>query len=790
MESKKVEFFNKLSFTTILATLFISLFFFIPYIPVTLDASKGFLVSIGMTLALFFWLIARLGEGKFLIPKDKIIIFASLIPIVFLISSFFSSSKYVSLFGSGFEIGTFGSVLVLFILFFLSSIYFQTERRLWSFYRVMFLGAVILAVFELINIFVGFGRFAPGLLNGISSGNLVGSWNDFVLFFGLIVLLSLFTIEFLKNKGLFLVMQYFLLVVGLFFLIIINLPLVWVMVGLFSIIIFVYSISIQQAGINIIHDSDNKKKFPFTALIVVFICLIFLVGNNSIGGLITRYINVPNTSVRPLITTTSEIALKAIKHNPLLGTGPNTFNLDWALWQPKAIAQSQFWNIDFSNGYSSLLTFAVTTGLLGIFAWLLFLVTVLLRGIKSLNKVLRNSLSNYFTMTALMTAIYSWTTIIFYTPNIIMFVIAFISSGMIIGILVYHQSIKVRSFSFLGDPRNSFFSILGLMVLMMITLSTTYVYAEKFASIIYFSKGSTSNATDLASLSKSEKMLSNALLLDQNDIYYRTISQIYLAEMSVMLNDKTISKDTLKSNIQQLVSLAQQSAQLAINQNPNQYQNYVNLGNIDSSLLPLSVQNSYENAVINYNKAQALAPNNPSIALLRASLEIANKSNDEARKYIANALAIKPNYTDAMFLLAQIETDEGNPTAAIADAENASQAAPNDPTVFFKLGLLRYNNSDYQGAISAFEQSISLDPSNVNAHFLLGQSYKKVGRTDDAMAQFKLLSQALPDNQDVKDAINSISNPSSSSNTTPPTNLKTSTNTTTKAQKLPLPVQH
>jgi hypothetical protein len=211
MESKKVEFFNRLSFLTILATFFVSLFFFIPYIPVTLEASKGFLVSIGMTLALFFWLIARLGEGKFSIPRDRIILFAFFIPLAFLASSFFSYSKYISFFGSGFEVGTFGSMLVLFTMFFLSSIYFQTEKRLWLFFKSLFVGGVVVALFELLNIFIGFNRFLPGLIKGISNTNLIGSWNDFALFSGLIVVVSLLTIEFLKTKGPFLFMQYFLL---------------------------------------------------------------------------------------------------------------------------------------------------------------------------------------------------------------------------------------------------------------------------------------------------------------------------------------------------------------------------------------------------------------------------------------------------------------------------------------------------------------------------------------------------------------------------------------------------
>ncbi len=782
MESKKVEFFNKLSFTILLSTIFLSLFFFIPFVPVSLDASKGFLLSIGVTLALFFWLIARLGEGKFVVPKDRLILFAGAIPLVFFASSLFSSSKYVSFFGSGFEMGTFGSMFVLFILFFLSSIYFQTEKKLWYFYSAFFLSATVVAIFEIFNIFIGFSKISPNLLSGITSGNLIGTWNDFALFFGLVILLSVFTIEFLKTKGLLLIMQYFLLISGLLFLVIINLPLVWILVGLFSIIIFVYSISVQQAGVKIIHNGSDKRKFPFTALVVVFISLVFFVGHNSLGGLIDRYVNVPNTDIRPLVSTTTEIAIKAIKHNPFLGTGPNTFLIDWALWQPKQIAQSIFWNVDFNNGFSSILTFVVTTGILGLIAWLLFLLTFFVRGVKSLSKVLINPLSNYFTITTLMISVYSWISLLVFTPNVIMFIMAFTSSGMLLGILVYNQIVPVKNFSFLNDPRNSFFSILGLMVLMILTLSTTYLYAEKFASIIYFSKGSVVSSNTIESFSRSEKMLSNALLLDQNDIYYRALSQVYMGEISLLINDKTISPDNLKSNIQNLVNLAEQSAMSAVSKNPNQYINYMNMGGVYASLVSLSVKNGYENAVSSYNKAQELAPNNPSIPLARATLEIANKNNGEARNFIDQALLLKNNYTDAVFLLAQIETNEGNLPAAIRQAERAGQLTPNDPTVFFRLGLLRYNNSDYSGAVSAFEQAVILDSQYLNARFFLGLAYQKIGRIEDALTQFKLINKVLPDNKEVKDAMNSITNPPPVIDVTPSVDTKAPA----KPTKLPL----
>lgn len=757
MESKTVNFFNKLSFILLSGSIFLSLFFFIPYLPVTLDASKGFLLSVGATLALFFWLIARLGEGKFVFPKDRLLLIGGSIPLVFLVSSLFSSSKYISLFGSGFEIGTFGSMLVFFIILFLSSIYFQKERKIWNFFVLLFIGGVILSVFEILNIFLNFSTIAPGLFKGVNTGNLVGNWNNFALLFGLLILISTFTLDFLKSSKLFKFIQVFLIISGILFLAIINVSLVWLLVGLFASIMFVYSISIQHAyKPNNQEITQNKKKFPFISLLLVLISFIFLFGGQNISGFIAKYVSVSNIDVRPSVTSTFNVAWKAIKHNPILGTGPNTFSMDWALWQPKDIAQTVFWNVDFNNGYSTLLTFLTTTGVLGFIAFLLFLVCFFIKVIKSLKLALQNPYSNYFVMITLITSVYSWISFVLYTPNIVIITMAFVSTGILVGILTMNQTIPTKTLSFLEDPRHSFFSILGIMVLMIVSLSLTYVYAEKFTSVVYFSRSA--NTTDtIESLSKAERMVTNALILDKNDIYYRTLSQIYIAEIQALLNDKKISEDVIKSNVQQLINLAEGGALSAVKQNPKQYLNHLNQADVYKSLVSLGIDKSYESAISAYDKARALAPNNPSILLARASLEITHKDNDKARTFIGQALDMKINYTDALFLLAQIDTNEGKIQDAIKQAEKASFVSPNDSTVFFRLGLLKYNNGDYSGAVSAFEKAVILNPNYLNARYFLGQAYQKTGRSADALVQFKLLSQVLPDNQDVKDAINSIS---------------------------------
>ncbi len=755
MESKKLKFFNNLSFIILVVTIFLSFIFFIPYLPVTLEASKGFLVSIGATLSIFFWFVVRLGEGKFVVPKDRLLILGAIIPVIFLISSFFSSSLYTSIFGNGFEVGTFGSMLVLYIIFFLSALHFQTEDKLKTFFNLLTITAFVLMVFHILNLLIGISKFMPGIFQGVSFGNLIGSWNDFALFVGMFILLSIFSIDLLKSKLIYKIMQYFILIFGIIFLIIINMPLVWLLVGLFSIILFVYNVSVQHAH-SLNKEEEVKKKFPIASLVLVIVSFIFIIGSNSFGNLISKYISLSNTDVRPSITTTLNVSYQALKHNPFLGTGPNTFLLDWSAWKPVEIASTIFWNVDFNNGFSLLLTFLATVGILGFLSILAFMFVFVIRIIQSLKIAFKDGMLNYFIMTTLMISLYSWVVFVIYNPNILMLTLAFSSSGILIGILVYRRVIPTSNISFLDDPRNSFFSILFLVILMISSISLTYVYVEKFASLLYFSKGLSVNVSNLDSLSKSELMISNAITLDKNDGYYRTLSQVYVNQIGLVANNKEISEDTLKSSLQQLVNLSQESATLAIKQNPKNYINYTNLGDVYTALVSLGVENSYESAISAYSKALDFAPHNPSIILSIANLNFINKNNKEAKDQIKKALDIKPNYIDAIFLLAQIETIEGNLGEAIKQAEYASNISPNDSTIFFRLGLLRYNNSDYIGAISAFERAVILNNSYLNARYFLGLSYQKVGRKEDALIQFEILNKVIPENEEVKNALNSI----------------------------------
>ncbi len=760
MENNKLSILNRLSFWSLIITFFVSIFFFVPYSAIPLESSKGFIVSIGVMVSLFFWLVARFVDGKFTIPKDRFLVYTFAIPVVYLISSLFSFSSHLSLFGRTFEIDTFVSMLIFGLVLFLTSVYFQQETRIKYFFKSMFAGAAIIGIIEVLSMIINLNKYIPGAFNSIPFGNLFGTWSDFAIFFGGIIILSIITIEFNNLSKRNTILLSILTVLSLLMLALVNNIFVWMVTAFFVLIVFVYSVSsFRSQTSNMPIDSNmpvKDKSLPVMAFVTVLVCLVFIVGNNSVGNLLPNYLNISNIEISPSVSSTFGIAKKSVMHNPFTGTGPNTFPINWSMWKPTSILNTQAWSVDFPSGYSSLFTAFATVGVFGLIVWLLFFMTFIRRGLYAFIFTLRNPSSNYVVFGSLMLSLYFWIHIILSNANFMLFTLAFAFTGLFLGVLVYKKIIPLYDSSFLRDPRASFFSIFSLVILMIASVFAILMYTGKFASLSYYSKSMSSDST-LAGLTTSERNLNRAISFNKNDVFYRNLSQVYLAQMGAIISDKSIPEDALKSNLQNLVNQTIVASKQAIDENPKYYVNWINLGDVYTSLLSLGIsEGSYDNAVIAYDKALAYSPDAISVFLSKAQLEIINKNNTGARAMINQALEKKPDYIDAIFTLAQIEINEGNSGEAVKLAERAAVYAPNDSSVFFKLGIIRYNSSNFSGAVSAFENSVILDNANLNARYFLSLSYQKMGRVDDAKKQLELLKQVIPENTDIDKAIESL----------------------------------
>ncbi len=752
-----IGFLENIAFIILLSLPFLLPLFFIPSVAFPFQFSKMFLLSLFVFVAFACWILARLKDGRFVFPATTITLASLAIIIVTALSGLFSGAVKSAFVGQAVELGTVGAVAILFLLMFLVPMVFRSKDRIFYAYLVFFSAFFLIAVFQLLRLIFGAELLSLGIFTDLTS-NTVGKWNDLGVFFGIGTVLSLITLELISLSRLFKVLGYVALAISLFFLALVNFTPVWYVLATFSLIFLVYIISFDKSeALEALSLSDappsattSFRKIPVTSLSVLLISLVFILGGAPIGGAIASKLNITQIEARPSWGATFTIAKSVLAHDPILGAGPNRFVEKWVLYKPDGINSTIFWNTDFSFGIGFIPTFLVTTGLLGAFAWLIFLGLFLLMGFKAILSSIGDKVSRYLVTSSFLASLYLWIINVFYIPGLPLVALSFFFTGLFIASLYQSGIVKPKIISFIEDPKKGFVSVLCLILFLIGTIAAGYAFTEKFIASVYFQQGIAAfNA--LGNVDKAEGYFLKAAALDSTAAYYRSLVQVDMLRMSALLsqNAKNVSADALRTQFQGFLSAALNHAQQAVSIDPNDYQNWISLGQVYEAVVPLKLANAYESALNAYRQTLALNPKSPSLLLTLARLEATRGENAKAKEYIGQALQQKNNYTEAIFLLSQIQVAEGNIKDAINSVEAASYLAPNDSGVFFQLGLLRYSNKDYQGAVSALQQAIALNPAYANAKYFLGLSLERLGRIADAIAQFNELKTTNPDNKEI-----------------------------------------
>jgi tetratricopeptide (TPR) repeat protein len=741
-ESSKVKFFDKIAFLSLSISTFLLPLFVIPFTAMPFESQKAYLLGLGVIITLVSWVIARLMEGAVLFPKSPIVYAAIAVPVVAVISGFFSGSPQSSFGGPLLPVGTVVMITVLFLLFIMGLYYYRDIERIKSFFKGFAWIFVVISIFQIAYLFIGPKYMSLGVFSNVTS-NVIGNWNDLSIFFGLSTIICLIVLEMSKLKLFKKIMIITALVVSLLFLALTNFAPVWLLVSIGALLIFVYSLIFLRA-----YGEEPKNHFPVAPFVTLLVGLLFVIANGTVGGLLSNLFGANYAEVRPSLEATIEVTWQSIKENPVLGIGPNRFDNAWLMYRPAEIVNTQFWNTGFSSGYGFLLSYLTTMGLLGGLAWLaFFIIFILLVAFHAFRVQSSRNHHMYLLMTAL-GAFYLWIIALIYNPGTVIIALAFIFSSLYIALLASDGKIQILNLKFLGDPRHSFFSIIACVFILLVSISGLFIGVQRFVALSYFGKALVSS--NQGELDKSINLLDRSVSLYESDLYLRNLSNLALSKMNSIITNDKLSEDDIKTGFQTTFQAAEDYAKRAIRYDPTNPENWINLASVYQAVVPLKVEGAYNNAKFAYDEAEKLSPRNPAFNILRARLEINSKNNDEARVFVNKALEQKPNFIEALFLLAQIDLIEGNTVNAIAQVEKASRIDPYDANVFFQLGILRYNSKDYQGAVSALTRSINLNPQTLNAYYFLGLSYEKNGNIEDTKKVFEFLAKNIPENEDIK----------------------------------------
>ena len=712
-------------------------------VPITpLKALIGAAACIGaLALAIF----GSFKRGGLTLPVNAVMLSAWLIPLAYLVSTLVSPSLTISLIGNALDVDTVFFMALCALALSLPLYIFQSRKDFTTLYAVMLVSAWLLALFHLARLFFGadvlsFGVFTNPLFSP------VGKWNDIAIFFGLATLLSLVNLEMgefnVRNRWIVIAT----LVVSLFLLAVVNFTPVWVVLAILSLGIVLNRLLVTGAA--------RFSVAPTVVFVIALVCVIF---SSTLGGTLGRYFAVQQIEARPSWGSTMTVGTQALKANPIFGSGPNTFILQWDKYRPLELNKTLFWSADFTSGIGLIPTSLITVGLLGALAWLAFFFFFVWSGIKGLLLATQTDQHEYHLLLASFVAgLYMLIMMVVYLPSPALVILGFALIGLFASLYHKARGGKTIHIVFRERPRLGFVAVLALALVLVVSAVSLYGVGTVFASNVRFEQASRAAQVD-GNLDTSVQYIDAANALNPEDRYYRLATLTHLARMNAAVNTATAAnRDDAQKIFQTELGAAVESGLTAAKLNPSDYRNWQAVGTAYQSVVPLNIQGAYESAVASFNRATVLNNQMPALPLARAQMEVSRSNNDAARTYVEQAIALKEDYIPALLLLAQVELTSGNLKAAIKRAESAAVFEPSNPVTHFQVGVLRYEDKNIAGAGEAFAAAVQLAPDYANAHYYLGRVYFDLGQKDNAIKEFQQVLKLNPDNTDVQSVLATI----------------------------------
>src|SRR3989344_5273383 len=308
---------DKISFWSLFLTIVLLPVVFIPFTKIPIGAAKGLILIVGLSIAVIFWIAARFSDGRIVLPRSLFLLSGLGVVLVFLFSAIFSSARGMSFFGIMFDVGSFWFMLAAFILLALSSMVLWDPRHARKILSGILLTSAVVVCFQILRLFFP-ELLSLGVLGG-KTDNILGSWSALGLWTGFTATMSLFLLEFFpvsrRKKwllGIFLLLCLILISA-------VSFSLIWILVGIFAVLIFIYKISLYS------REGGGERSFPGFSLAISLLALLFLISGQFIGNFVPAKLGLSVAEVRPSLSSTLSVLGSGMAKDPVLGLGPNRF---------------------------------------------------------------------------------------------------------------------------------------------------------------------------------------------------------------------------------------------------------------------------------------------------------------------------------------------------------------------------------------------------------------------------------------------------------------------------------
>jgi len=736
---------------TILVIVFgLSPLIFLPFVPIAPGATKILFLILGMALALVFFSLSVLRSGKLSYSKSYTLWALWGVALVALISAFLSGDIADALVGTILESHTALFVALLALSTTLWTVVDVRKDSIMRLYMLVVASTFILLLFHFTRIVFGADFLSLGIFVSETSSP-IGSWNDLALFLGLIILVGLVTLEQLPLTQRGRIVFGLVVAASLIMLMIVNFFFVWVVLGLVSLILVVYSHG-KNRFVQLSETQSMEEEKPNTSalsvsvpIIVFLVSVLFMFAGGPIGGFISEKTGISYLEVRPSFQATADIARGVYADNALLGVGPNRFADAWRMYKDSSIGSTIFWNVDFQSGSGYIPTFFVTTGALGGIVWLVFIVMFAVSGMRTLLYAQGQDKMWYFICTSsFVGALYIWGMTFLYMPNVSILILGALFTGVTILAQSMLQPQRIRTLVVGPNRRSGFILTFAVMIVIVIAVGSMYNIGRRYFSVYLFADSA--QVSEGTTLEEIEQQLVQAFDVSPNDIYARRLAEYQLARMQVFAGQQDLT-ELQQQQFQTAIANGVNAGQLAIERDETDPQNWAILGRIYGLLASLEVEGAFDRAETHFNQARVLDPKNPLRPLELAQLSGQTGDLEAARTLVEEAIGLKSNYSDAFYLLSQIDVAEGDVESAVAATRAIISFEPQNATRYYQLGLLEISRQGWTNAAQAFAEAVRLNSDYSNARYFLALMYSQLGDTENALVQMKEVLARNPENE-------------------------------------------
>ncbi len=744
--------------------------FFLPIVPSILELNKQILIVVLGGIAFLGWIGKLAWEGKIRVKKNFILIPILLLLLILALNTVFSVYRDQSMWGSfGTESLSLVTVIAMIAIFLVIMNNFGARKKIDTLVLVIIGSSALANIYAIFQIF---GKFIfKNQAVAQNSFNTIGSVYALAIYLGAVLILSVAML--LEKKSL--PVKIALIVFSLLFIF----TLIMINFGT-ALIIFLIGMAVLLGLAIITSGSEEKNRALIIPMVVLTLVLLAaLIGKRSSIVRVQLPVEVGLSS-----SASYDVMKGAWKDNFLLGSGLSSYDLAYLKNKPAEINLTNFWSVKFNEGSSRFFTLATTTGFLGAAVFLFLAGSILVYIFSSFVRIFGRNEEGTYTLIGLTSAwIYLTLVYFLYPSNITIDFMWWITTASIIVLISLVFQKREEIISETSSPRVSLILSFVFVLIIVGFISLIFLEGQRYVAAAAYNKALASDAQG-AKVDDLVNKLSRVVSLDPSrDLYHRNLSVALFAALNDRISQKGAANlsENDRAEISNLYFAAEDEARNAINLNPKNPDNLVQLAQISQNVIG-SKDGADEAARSNYMESLKYDPKNPStyyqigqIYLMMADLESAKNASqqqgsnkapqlsDKAKEYTASALQnfekaveIKNNYIPAQFMAAVSLDRLGKIDEAIAKLEDGKKMNPQDVGIVFQLGVFYYKAGKFDAARNELEQAVKLADNYSNARYFLGLIYDKQGDKQKALEQFRKVADLNPDNADIKKIVSNL----------------------------------